>query len=968
MPLWPFKRRRTGTIKDVAPSALSEKGQPPAAALPPPTRPPRPSKRENPFEDTATPDEKPAKTQWIESKGKHDPAEKENVELHRESREDITALPVTNRLEYSPHLRPVDSDRPQIPYNFRPHNESQSSFQRNDSIAQQSLPGTLRSKRSTTDYSTPRRGTSNKSKRHDHLREEEIRSMTAPIPIPIPKRPGDGPLRHDSKKPRGGAGTRESTVSLPPEGSIHSAMSGILEQRGWQLGALAVFNPRPNVRLSGIAPQYPSPVSPPPSAGVSSPRPKDKAPATRDSNRRRQVIGERADELDATDLRTVMERDAKRKERHQQRRQEKIDRKLASRAGRDRAESEAKHRESTEQREAAEEFKRSEAARARVEQELRARNRSPPTAIHPAFRDRAAEEDDDDDDDGDETALGLGIGEAIRDQRGEQDDQPEEEVPDTDPFQDPEPVPASEHAFEPEAEVEPTPELETGPEPDSEHESRQAISHQSLTTGNTSMKTPQESPDDSPMVTPMETPTMRPTELNLEDPVGSPLETPLEEPEPIVQTAQAVRMAHANTPPLSPVYSRGQGPTVVQATEVNTRPSAVAAVPPPPRIPPERRTSDPPRERRSGTWASFFRRGGTNIRKTPQEERLSTSEMSFSNTSRESMRNQPLPAHLVESPAQRSPTVLSRSSGLGRTQSRFREDLPELPISPPDSRTQSPDVTAAAAQAAASRRSKPRPQPIDISSDAAESEAATTVRSETPQSPGVRGHGLMSASLASIDSEGSWLASGSVKRQSTQSALSRSLSKRNASYEELGSGDGDAEYVRAGSGPHRRKPSASALVGASPDEESELGEDGEAEAAVIAAATTVSTDPLRVHGSARRKPTLVHRDPRVRSREGLLTEYAGGTGGTTTTSAGESPTRSSEDNSPESDVDLDIVNPQLQNARSVDYGSRHSRQFSAGSAKLLDLSGPRRPSIDANIRNSLTSTTVVPDDSQQETK
>lgn len=283
------------------------------------------------------------------------------------------------------------------------------------------------------------------------------------------------------------------------------------------------------------------------------------------------------------------------------------------------------------------------------------------------------------------------------------------------------------------------------------------------------------------------------------------------------------------------------------------------------------------------------------------------------------MRNQPLPAHLVDTQArQPPPTVRSKSGTPVRTQSKFREDLPEMPMSPPDSRTQSPDVpSSAAAMAAARRAERSTPQPVDIPGRMREADRNDTPTSQMTRSPG----GAIAASLASIDSEGEWLSGGPTKRQSGQSGLSRSLSKRrqdfSASYEELG-GDMDAQYLNSQNRP--RKVSSPALMGASPDEESE--EDGPLDAAVEG-----SSAPLKVHESVRRRPTLVERNPLMKSREGLVTEFAAAEVG--------------DDGEVSDEEEPDSPAPQLERATSVQYVSRHSRQFSAGSAKLLDVQGKR---------------------------
>ncbi|KAF2162579.1 hypothetical protein M409DRAFT_27201 [Zasmidium cellare ATCC 36951] len=848
MAIWPFKRRRRPSQPgDTASRALlSEKAKPATAS--PPVAPAPPVQRRGSRRTQRRASQQgqaiPATSTVETGKKQNDPTDKENIPnvplRSHESREDITALPITQRLEQSPHLRPVDLERPSIPYNFRPHSMSQTSVQRQEATVKPQRPHTLHSKRSTTDYSTPPRRTSSKQsrRRDDHIREEEIRAMSKPIPIP--KRPGDGPLRRDSKKMRGA--TRDSEVSLPPEGSIHSAMSGVMEQRGWEIGSFAVLSPRPHVRLSGT-PQYVSSSLPPSTSGIlyridsTRAKEKDKAPATRDSARKRRTVGQEADELDASDIRTIMERDAKRREKKQQGRMEKLERKLRSREGRNRGDSDLRR----------EEMKREGGT---VAEQIQARGAiSPPTAVHPALRNIPAEEE--------EEAVGLGIGKA---------------PPPVEPMD---------------------------------------VERQRAPEAATNTVTPQNPFTDAAQI-PAATPrTERPANASG---TSLPMETPMEEPE--VRTAQAVQYSFANTPPLSPIYAGRATSSASQLDAPAQRSIAEASTPlprPPPIVPVERRSSDPPTERRAGAWASLFKRGGTNRRK---DGAASPSEFSFSNTSRESMRNQPLPAHLVDTQAHRPPNARSKSGTPVRTQSKFREDLPEMPISPPDSRNQSPDVTtSAAAMAAARRAGRATPQPVDIPGRMRESDRNDTPVSQT-RSPG----GAIAASLASIDSEGEWLAGGPTKRQSQQSGLSRSLSKRqqefSASYEELG-GDKDAEYFSQN---RSRKVGSPALMAASPDEESE-------EDMPIDAAAEGSTAPLKVHESVRRRPTLVERNPRLKSREGLVGEYA-------SAEVVDTPDGST-------DEEPDSPAPQLERATSVQYGSRHSRQFSAGSAKLLDVHNKR---------------------------
>ncbi|KAK5136585.1 hypothetical protein LTR08_002599 [Meristemomyces frigidus] len=914
MPGWHFWRRRSSAVQP-SPHTLSESAPPthPASATsdlagrPYAPLPRRSSQRKR----EAARQDMMAEARSVRSSKRYGSAGKENIAQRRGSIEDITALPVSRKLESSPHLRPVDLERPHIPYNFRQYATSQTSIQRPE--VKPSRPQTLRSKRSAYSSGPPERRRSSKRPKDDSLREEEIRQMSTPVSTP--KRPGDGPLRRASKKMRG-AGMKGSTFSLPTEESIHSGMSALVEHRGWEIGSLDVFNPRPAVRLSG-APQYVAPSSiidssPLSRKGSTREKEKEKMPAASDKTRKRQTIGNRADEFDASDLRLLMERDANRREKRKKEQQEKLDRKLRSRNGRNRGDSDRRKRE-------AEELRREEDARIHAEAVQRAREIvSTPTDAHPALRDDHLKSDSE------VESVGLGIGAAGTA---------------TAAFAAPDPEQRPVHVLAT------TEEQGTG----------NTGTYLNYPQGANIPANPFEDPASSPATT-------EPKLERLPTLPGAftPLETPVEDP--MVHTANAVRLSQASTPPLSPVSPVRIGPNdripsgLSQSitSEFLARGFMSDLPSPPPIGASERRTSEP-KERRTGAWASFFRRGGTTFKRPGEEGRSSPSDFSFSNTSRESMRNQPLPAHLVgiDTPP---PTQRSKSTGAPvRAKSRFREDLPEMPISPPDSRMPSPDVTMATADAAAARRARRKSKPVDALGATAknpEHDASVIGRNDTPVSPSVRSQRLMSASMASVDSEGSWLAS-SGQRQSMQSALSRSigsLSKRraefNASYEELG-GDRDAEYVQRathGVAFHSQRAGSPAMAGAGPDEESEYGEDVPEE--------TLPADPLTVHGSVRRKPTLVHRDLHVKSREGLLADYATGAEPTGTQDSPHSLDSMTGPDADQFDLDLEeSTETQVQSARSVNYGKNHARQMSAGSAKLLDIPLSKR-SMDAGSRDS----------------
>ena len=94
------------------------------------------------------------------------------------------------------------------------------------------------------------------------------------------------------------------------------------------------------------------------------------------------------------------------------------------------------------------------------------------------------------------------------------------------------------------------------------------------------------------------------------------------------------------------------------------------------------------------------------------------------------------------------------------------------------------------------------------------------------------------------------------------------------------------------------------------------------------------TAPLR-KATARRRPTVVHNDPRFKSREGLLTEYQ----------AAEPVTPSREGSISSDSIGNSPV--ELHKAQSVNYGRMHGhgKTLSAGSAKMLDIAPKRSKSV-----------------------
>ena len=361
-----------------------------------------------------------------------------------------------------------------------------------------------------------------------------------------------------------------------------------------------------------------------------------------------------------------------------------------------------------------------------------------------------------------------------------------------------------------------------------------------------------------------------------------------------------------------------------------------------------------------GVWASFFRRGGARGSRN-SVDRSTHASGEFSNTSRDSITKSQPQMSLVG-----APRTFRRSGTPQRTLSKFREDLPELPLSPPDSRVQSPEVGAASLAVSAPAREdesaadsrkllattgsgamfdqrSPDGQLIDLHAN----ENANAMDNQAPPSAAV-----LSRSLASVDSEASWLSGRPAKRSSvqrdqplrqSQSSLQRNLVESEAG-EEADVTD-DAYFRRLSPEPPARRGSSplSALRKAS---STALILDAESDPRSDAQATPLADSPNeKWHSGLGRQPTLVRQAAQARSKEGLLNEYraSDGEGGVLDDDA-------SDLESPDiMEADLQDSSSPIFRAQSVNYGAGHVRHISAGSAKLLDI---RRSSMDSK-RHSL---------------
>ena len=762
-------------------------------------------------------------------------------------------------------------------------------------------PPTLH-RRSDQDQSLPRHKSS-KRKAEEHAREREVRAMSSPIPIP--KRSpaqSQGLLRKETKKIPGNLNIHferpTSEVSLPLPESF-SEMNEPIDQHSFKVNAFAVLSPRPTIKYDGS-----SRFAPPRSATQS--RASARQLIAEEDSSPKKRIDDLADDLDSGGLRELMERDRRRRDKKREGDKAKLHRKLQRRAER--------QREDEQHRAHGLEFRPStpKGKSRRVEEGLgidTEMSSSPPV---PESSQRimqqghyetssplpitATEHAVGEDPFADESGTGPSVARMV-----EGNNEATEAA--ADPFSHPE-------DNEPDLPVQPV----VNPF------SHTKDNEPALVRGNVEPVSSRAVEElDLPVRSPLRTAEVQePSKQVILSPPTSPEQAPKER----------INLPHPTN------ETRGQSPDVLPSTETGRRDLEQGA--------------------QTNTWATFFKRGGRRKRSSTDRGRDTPSE--FSNTSRESFSRQQPPPVVPPRSFRRSESGTPATPQ--RTRSKFREDLPELPISPPDSRMQSPEI-APAHDATTIRRSESNEpnqsavHPADGRSLATSSSIPTLDRSgqddqlsqqrsmDFPSSDAAPP--VLSQSLASVDSEGSWLSGKPVKRGSgqmghplrqSQSSLGQPFAAASSEMEENDVAE-DEYFNRLTPAPEepRRSSSASAMRKAS-STVINLAEEGESSPGPAVPALPNRAGEMW-HGSVGRQATIVRQTSRAKSKEGLLNEYL----------ADEPEPSSPEDEANPPDFETpaeEFQDSPVMRARSVDYGKGHARHISAGSARLLDI---RRSSV-----------------------
>ncbi|KAJ5782902.1 hypothetical protein N7457_004676 [Penicillium paradoxum] len=270
----------------------------------------------------------------------------------------------------------------------------------------------------------------------------------------------------------------------------------------------------------------------------------------------------------------------------------------------------------------------------------------------------------------------------------------------------------------------------------------------------------------------------------------------------------------------------------------------------------ERRLSDSS-SRRGNTITSLFRRGSSRLKRT-YKERFQDHNSEISNASHESFykiqtQSSPPPPSVIP------PRIRMPSVNLTRSQSKFTEHFGDEPLSPPDSRLQSPDIPEELPESSLEKHETfvpvPTPSPcMDIKNPNRShhrSWGSDSIDTEADNVP-------LSQSLASIDSEGSWM-SGQYFRRMSQKPSSPVRSNLNSFGRDSvdTSADHPEEMERLD---EPRRPSSTVL--------------DEPELEMETADSSVSKSAERWHHEVGRRPVLVNPTVRPKSTQVMLRGFS----------------------------------------------------------------------------------------------
>ncbi|KAK0391368.1 hypothetical protein NLU13_0869 [Sarocladium strictum] len=727
----------------------------------------------------------------------------------------------------------------------------------------------------------PSRRKSSKRRRRDPNREAEIKAMSNFMPVRPATDSGTAgrPMRKESHRVKSSANHRhwdphpESEVSLPIPESIHSSMSSDSEFGSFRVSALDALAPRPTLRYAPGTRWPAARASAPIRAASQKKTLAERGPIPEETLRAHKRIDDLADDLDARELRELMERDTRRRQKQRQREQQRMEERLSRRAQKQMAE----------------------------EAEAKKSGTPPPENLERGVLGREL------------VGLGIEPASAVVTSSKIRDSHMSESMPDAEPSDDSprsrpsaldtfhrtdtmpmdedvsEAVPATEVAIqEPSQQLAP----QEGASPNAEHEETVA----SLPSGSVFAGL------------------LRRNKSRSKSTLGSDHEKTATPPFTKDEDEQARKNSEAST----------------------TRPGRFSL-------------------------SSLLRRG--------KNRRGSSSHPSFSNTSREEMQAVAYAHAQAQHPGQGQPSqeqlqgqnlshaqALAQAQALAklegkeiptslapssaryvakssavpkRTRSRFKEDLPEFPISPPASRVQSPEAEPPLPSVTEQTReiaTQPMPIPAPRHDTPNSGHRSVEAIRVSPNSPGAH----QSMSLASIDSEGSWLSGrvnarrasamrDSVTHSNRREPLHSSDSPTNSTQEDLAIMEDD--YLARLTPSAERNSMAKSLGHMSGDGRPSSDEED-----------FLDDSDLRWGTVPGSQPHLVDRET-MRSRQGMLNAIGAD---------------DDEQSSPDSPSSRMGEKADLGRARSVDLASRgHARNFSAGSAKLLDINP--RSSVDGKI-------------------